>query len=86
MHNVFGLIVAFVFTCAYVPQIIKIIKTKTSAGVSPMMYWFCVVGYISGILYITLAGATGLVVWVLAGYILSLIFCLWSLILIYRYD
>jgi len=46
-----GMIMALSFMSCYFPQILRIIKTKSSSDVSPTMIILGLVGYITGLIY-----------------------------------
>jgi len=53
-RDISGAVMALAFMSCYVPQIIKIVHTKSSADVSPTMIILGLVGYIFGIIYMYL--------------------------------
>ena len=65
-----GIIMALCFMLCYVPQIYKIIKTKSSRDVSLLLIVMCMVGYASGLVYMYL---TTFVLWVFLNYVAGLL-------------
>lgn len=53
-RDVSGAVMAIAFMSCYVPQISKIIKTRSSADISPLMIIFGLIGYIFGMIYMFL--------------------------------
>ena len=47
MEKVLGIIYNFCFISCYVPQIIKILKTKSASDVSTLLFWLSIIGYIA---------------------------------------
>ena len=60
----FGIILAVSFSIAYLPQIVKMVKNKSSDDVSLIMLIINTIGYISGILYLAIGDAIGFWLWV----------------------
>ena len=60
----FGIILTVSFSTAYLPQIIKMWKNKSSEDVSLCMLVINTIGYASGIMYLLVGGATGFWLWV----------------------
>lgn len=56
----------------YVPQIVKIYTNKSSEGVSLTLIIMCIVGYISGMIYMFL---TSFGLWWFMNYSVGLIMC-----------
>ena len=78
-----GLFYAICFLCGYVPQIIKIIKTKKCNDIAPSMYFLCIMGYFSCGLYIYILNGLplGVILNCTGGIILNIII----LCLYYKY-
>jgi len=72
VKEVAGIIMTLSFMFCYLPQIIKIYKNKSSQGVSLALIIMCIVGYISGMVYMFL-GTFGL--WWFLNYCVGLIMC-----------
>ncbi len=51
LTNVIGLIAAFATTSSFVPQVIKILKTKDTKGVSLVMYVIFTIGILLWLIY-----------------------------------
>ena len=60
----FGIILAISFSTAYLPQIIKMWKNKSSEDVSLCMLVINTIGYTSGVMYLVVGGATGFWLWI----------------------
>ena len=84
MANIFGFICAMSFIVCYIPQIIKIIKTHNVSGISPGMYWFCLIGYISNISYLYIQTGLLAAIWIIVGNVVCLVFCIFTLIIYYK--
>jgi uncharacterized protein with PQ loop repeat len=65
-----GIIMAMCFMFCYVPQIVKIIKTKSSKDVSLSLIFMCMGGYTFGLLYMSL---TTFALWIFLNYSLGLV-------------
>lgn len=72
-----GIIMALCFMFCYVPQILKIIKTKSSEDVSLSLIFMCMGGYAFGLLYMFL---TTFALWIFLNYTFGLVM---SSILVY---
>ena len=72
-----GIAMAMCFMFCYVPQIIKIAKTKSSKDVSLSLIFMCMGGYAFGLLYMFL---TSFALWIFLNYAFGLVM---SSILIY---
>ena len=70
--EVAGMLMALAFMFCYVPQIVKIFKTKSSNDVSLMLILMSIVGYISGLVYMFLST---FYIWLLLNYIIGLVMC-----------
>ena len=72
---IFGIILALSFSIAYLPQILKMWKNKSSEDVSLWMLIINTIGYMSGVLYLLVGGATGFWLWInySLGTVMSLI-------------
>ena len=51
MNDVFGILMTVCFITCYIPQMIKIVKTKSVKDISPMMYVIATLGNLFAILY-----------------------------------
>jgi len=51
LREVCGILMTLSFMSCFLPQIIKIIKTKSSSDLSPLMIILSMSGYIFGLLY-----------------------------------
>ena len=60
----FGIILAISFSTAYLPQILKMWKNKSSEDVSLWMLIINTIGYISGVMYLIVGEATGFWLWI----------------------
>jgi uncharacterized protein with PQ loop repeat len=54
IRDISGAIMAISFMLCYLPQILKIIKTRSSADISPTMIFLGLSGYIFGMVYMFL--------------------------------
>jgi uncharacterized protein with PQ loop repeat len=77
--EIFGIIMTISFMLCYLPQIIKIYKNKSSEGVSLMLVIMCIIGYISGMIYMFL---TQFGIWWFTNYSVGLVMCI---ILVYAW-
>ncbi len=64
MEIIFGLMLTICFSGAYIPQIFKIVKNKSSKDVSFIMLFVNFMGYSSGLLYVILQNNPGFWLWV----------------------
>jgi len=62
--SIFGIILALSFSIAYLPQMLKMWKNKSSEDVSLWMLIINTIGYMSGVLYLLVGGATGFWLWI----------------------
>jgi uncharacterized protein with PQ loop repeat len=83
MINLFGFLMCFGFLVCYFPQIFKIYKNKSARDVSVWYYILCIVGYTSGIIYMTL---TSFGIWWLLNYLSGIICCVWIIYLWNKYG
>lgn len=72
IKEIAGIVMTLSFMFCYLPQIIKIYKTKSSKGLSLMLVIMCIVGYASGMVYLFL-GTFGL--WWFMNYCVGLVMC-----------
>ena len=74
-ESMFGIILALSFSIAYLPQILKMWKNKSSEDVSLWMLIINTIGYKSGVLYLLVGDATGFWLWInySLGTVMSLI-------------
>ena len=61
-----GVLLSLSFACAYIPQIIRFFRTKSSNDVSVGMLFLNLSGYISGLVYVYTNGIAG--TWVVVNY------------------
>lgn len=81
--NIFGLLMCLGFGACYVPQIIKIYKTKSVDDISIPQYWLTILGYSSATLYMFF---TGFGWWWLLNYATGIGFCAWVIVLCHRFK
>ena len=79
MENIFGPLLAICFSIAYIPQIIKIIKYKSSNDVSLLMLLINAIGYLSGLLYCIFTSVEGF--WLFFNYTSGLIMTILVMVL-----
>lgn len=65
-----GILMALCFMFCYVPQIVKIIKTKSAKDVSLSLIFMCMGGYAFGLLYMFL---TTFALWIFLNYTFGLV-------------
>ncbi|MFT5359925.1 MAG: MtN3 and saliva related transmembrane protein [Candidatus Paceibacteria bacterium] len=82
MYMVIGYIAAFCTTVAYIPQAIKIIRTKDTKSISLWMYIVVTIGVLSWLIYGIFIKDTPLVI---ANFV-TFLFTLTILIMKIRYD
>ncbi len=82
MIKLIGITYALLFTFCYIPQILKLLRTKQTAGISIGMYWICLIGYILAIIYAILAANSDLVL--LLSNSLCLLMCSYTIYLYYK--
>ena len=77
---------ALAFSVAYLPQILKMWKNKSSEDVSLWMLIINTIGYGSGVLYLLVGSATGFWLWI--NYSLGTVMSLFAIgvWIIYRRD
>jgi len=51
VRDISGMIMTLSFMSCYIPQILKIVKTRSSSDLSPSMIILGLFGYISGMIY-----------------------------------
>ena len=71
MDNIFGAILTVSFSGAYIPQIIKMIRYRSSKDVSLIMLIINAIGYWCGLGYVLLKGVDA--VWVTLNYSLGFV-------------
>jgi uncharacterized protein with PQ loop repeat len=71
MDQIFGLILTISFSSAYIPQILKIVKRKSSDDVSLIMLMVNGLGYSSGLAYVLAKQVSAN--WLLFNYLAGLI-------------
>ena len=72
------------FVTCYIPQILKIFKTKSSKDLSLLFVIMPMLGYISGLLYLTLAQS--FVLWLVLNYAIGLVMTIFLLVIYYKYK
>ena len=77
---------ALSFSIAYLPQILKMWKNKSSEDVSLWMLIINTIGYASGVMYLLVGSATGFWLWI--NYSLGTVMSLFAIgvWIIYRRD
>ena len=70
MH-IFGLISATLFTLCFIPQIVAILKTKETAGISLSLWVIVILAHTAGLLYVISLQSTILTISYSIGLILS---------------
>jgi uncharacterized protein with PQ loop repeat len=83
IKEVSGLLMAVSFMSCYLPQILKIWKTKSSSDISPLMIYFGLLGYIFGLIYM-FTNVWGL--WWFANYFSGIITSIALLYFYYRHK
>lgn len=78
-----GILMALCFMFCYVPQIIKIIKTKSSKDVSLSLIFMCMGGYAFGLVYMFL---TTFALWIFLNYFLGLVMSSLLVYICYKYK
>lgn len=66
-----GILLSLSFALAYIPQIIRFTRTKSSKDVSLGMLGLNLLGYISGLVYVYTNGIAG--TWVVINYTLGIL-------------
>lgn len=87
MYNatqIFGVVLAISFSGAYIPQIIKMIRRKSSSDVSLLMLLINSLGYGSGIMYCVMLDVSGF--WLYFNYTAGLLMTLISILIWICYD
>lgn len=82
MIDFFGFIMFVAFGSCCVPQIIRILRTKSALDVSVSTYILTIVGYIAASCYMFL---TGFGIWWCLNYFFGLITSSWVLYLCYKH-
>ncbi|MFC1570860.1 SemiSWEET family sugar transporter [Candidatus Omnitrophota bacterium] len=72
MH-ILGLISAALFTTCFLPQIIKILRTKNVSGISRTLWIMIIAGYVTGLIYVIHLDTPILIVSYSVGLLFSLI-------------
>ena len=80
MH-IFGIISAALFTFCFIPQIIAIIKTKETAGISLWLWKILIVAHILGLFYVISLKSAILI----TSYSIGLVFSIVTLALVIYY-
>jgi len=83
LRQFMGSLMAFCFITAYIPQIIKIIKTKQVRDISLGMFAITAIGYSSGLIYMFM---THFAIWLFLNYALGLFMLLILGILYLRFS
>ena len=71
MDNIFGAILTVSFSGAYIPQIIKMIRYRSSKDVSLIMLIINAIGYWCGLGYVLLKGVDAM--WLILNYSLGFV-------------
>ena len=71
MH-IFGVISIILFAVCFVPQIVKIIRTKEVQGISVIMWWAVVIAHLTGLFYVVSLRGVILIISYGTGLVLSL--------------
>ena len=79
----FGALMVLSFICCYIPQIIKMIKNKSSKDVSLLMIALTALGYTSGLVYMF---STEFGIWWFLNYVIGLIMCTILTYCWFKYD
>jgi|TARA_R100000278_G_scaffold118982_1_gene100051 uncharacterized protein with PQ loop repeat len=79
----FGALMVLSFICCYIPQIIKMIKNKSSKDVSLLMIALTALGYSSGMVYMF---CTEFGIWWFLNYGIGLIMCVILTFCWFKYD
>lgn len=72
----FGGLMSLCFVLSYIPQLVKIVRTKQAKDISPAMYIVTAIGYVSGFIYVFLGEFQ---VWLVINFSISLVLCLATL-------
>jgi len=84
LKEFFGIAMAACFVTCYIPQILKIFKTKSSKDLSLLFVIMPMLGYISGLFYLTLSQS--FVLWLVLNYTIGLVMTIFLLVIYYRYK
>jgi len=77
MEEFFGILLTVCFSGAYIPQIYKMVKNRSSKDVSFIMLGVNFVGYSSGLVYIVLQKDPGFWLWINYSFgLLATIICM----------
>ena len=77
METFFGLLLIVCFSGAYIPQIYKMVKNRSSRDVSIIMLGVNVIGYLSGLFYLIIQNNPGFWLWLNYSFgLVSTIICM----------
>ena len=79
----FGALMVICFICCYIPQIVKMVRNKSSKDVSLLMIILTAGGYTSGMIYML---STEFGIWWFLNYGIGLIMCVILTVCWFRYD
>lgn len=82
--TVLGVMASLLFSGCYIPQIIKLIKSKESNDISPTMYGISLAAYVLSIVYVI--GSVGWNWVLLLNYFSGVIMCIITLYLTMKYK
>ena len=80
ISSILGWVATALFTICYIPQIIKTLKTKTTAGLSPWLLIISLVANIVALIYALMIGQAPLI----TKYVLGIIFVSFCLGVYYK--
>ena len=75
-------ITSICFAMCYIPQIIKIIKTRSVDDISIWLFTISMVGYLCGLIYFILNWKLSM----LTNYGPGLIFCIWIVVMYFKFK
>jgi uncharacterized protein with PQ loop repeat len=84
LKDFFGITMASCFVTCYIPQIVKILKTKSSKDLSILFVIMPMFGYISGLLYLVLSQT--FVLWLVLNYAIGLVMTIFLLVIYHHYK
>lgn len=79
-----GLIMCFGFTFGYVPQLIKLYRTKSSNDISVGQYYLTIFGYLGALFYTISLRLFGF--WLILNYLSGILLCVWVIALCKKYK
>ena len=84
MEEFFGILLTMCFSGAYIPQMCKMIKNRSSKDVSFIMLGVNFVGYLSGLFYVIIQNNPGFWLWL--NYSLGLVATIICMIIWRKYE